>query len=78
MAALLLSLCCFVGCPLLMGVMWLMNRDREGLRLEREVRRLNAQADSRRAPVAPPPPISEPLPRAERPAVGAAAEPVRR
>ena len=48
MVAILLSLCCFVGCPLLTGVMWLLTRDREGARREREVRRLNAEAEDHR------------------------------
>lgn len=49
MSALILSICCVVGCPLTMGAMWLMTRDRDGARIEREVRRLNAEADARRA-----------------------------
>jgi len=44
----LLALCCFLGCPLIMGGMMFMMRDREGSKLEREIRRLNAQADRRR------------------------------
>lgn len=49
MVGVLLSLCCFIGCPLLMGAMWLMARDREGPRLERELKRLNVQAERERA-----------------------------
>ena len=49
MTSVLLALCCGLGCPLLMGVMWLMSRDREGPRLERELSRLNAEAEARGA-----------------------------
>ena len=73
MVALLLSLCCFVGCPLLMGVMWLMTRDREGPRLERELRRLNAEAEASRPQVAPSAPGADPA-RPESPAAMAVAE----
>lgn len=48
----LLALCCFLGCPLIMGGMMFMMRDREGSKLEREIRRLNAQADRRREAIA--------------------------
>lgn len=44
----LLALCCLLGCPLIMGGMMFMMRDREGSKLEREIGRLNAQADRRR------------------------------
>ena len=45
-------MCCFLGCPLLMGGMMFMMRDHEGAKLEREIRRLNAQADRRREAIA--------------------------
>ncbi len=48
----LLALCCFLGCPLIMGGMMFMMRDREGSKLEREIRRLNAHADRRREAIA--------------------------
>lgn len=75
MAAVLLSLCCFIGCPALMGVMWLMTRDREGWRLEREVRRLNAEARARREEVAAPAPAGE---QAEQPVLAPPAPVARR
>ena len=44
---LLLVACCVFACPLLMGgIMWAMSRDWEGKRLERELRRLERQADN--------------------------------
>ncbi|MEO9043919.1 MAG: hypothetical protein ABI352_02695 [Candidatus Dormibacter sp.] len=50
MFQILLVACCLLGCPLLMGgMMWWLGRDTETGRLEREVRRLNAAADLRRA-----------------------------
>jgi len=47
MPATILALCCFLGCPLLMGAMWLVTRDPEKGRLEREIRRLNRAATNR-------------------------------
>ena len=50
MTTVLLLLCCGLGCPLLMGGMvWLLGRDRESARLEREVRRLNRAAAADRS-----------------------------
>ncbi len=50
MAQLLVVACCFLACPLLMGAMmfWI-GRDSEGRRLKRELRRINAATDRRRA-----------------------------
>ena len=78
MAAILLPLCCFVGCLLLMGAMWLMTRDREGARLQREVRRLNSEAQARRTRIASPatsPPAEQGT---EQPVLGIPAPVVRR
>ena len=45
MLQLLIVVCCVLGCPLLVGGgMWLLGRDWQGKRLEREIRRLNRRA----------------------------------
>jgi hypothetical protein len=49
MIQILLVVCCVFACPLLMGgMMWFMGRDREGGKVEREIRRLNRAAEARR------------------------------
>src|SRR5487761_124618 len=42
-----LLVCCGLGGPLIVGAMLLLLRDREGSRLEREIRRLNTQSVER-------------------------------
>ena len=56
MSSVLLLLCCALGCPLIVGAMvLLMSHDREGKRWEREIRRLNTEAERRRQAAALPP-----------------------
>lgn len=66
MIQLLLVVCCVFACPLLMGgMMWFMGRDREGGKIEREIRRLNRAAEARRLAAAGSSPTLESSPERE-------------